>query len=154
MSHLFAIIMAGGAGTRFWPASRNDRPKQLLPLAGRHGETLVAASVRRIAPLCPPERIIVVTARHLTPAMREALPMIPSENFLSEPVSRNTAPCIGWAVATIRRRDEDAVVMVLPSDHFVADEPSFRKTLLEAVEASKDWPVVTVGITPTRPETG
>jgi len=154
MSHLFAVIMAGGAGTRFWPASRNDLPKQLLPLAGREGETLVAASVRRIGSICPPERIIVVTARHLTEAMRAALPELPSENFLSEPAARNTAPCIGWAAATIRRRDPDAVVMVLPSDHFVADEARFRETLLQAVEAAKTWPIVTIGITPTRPETG
>src|SRR6266550_4105205 len=103
MSHLFAIIMAGGAGTRFWPASRNDRPKQLLPLAGKGNEPLVAASVRRILPICSVERVIVVTGGHLLPAMRAALPELPAENFLSEPVPRNTAPCIGWAAATVER---------------------------------------------------
>ncbi len=154
MSHLYAVIMAGGAGTRFWPASRHDRPKQLLALAGDDGEPLVAASVRRILPICPVERVIIVTARHLVPAMRAALPMLPEENFLSEPVPRNTAPCIGWAAATIRRRDPDALVMVLPSDHFVADEAGFREALLRAATAAKGSSIATIGITPTRPETG
>jgi mannose-1-phosphate guanylyltransferase len=154
MTKLFTVVMAGGAGTRFWPASRHDRPKQLLPLAGLPGEPLIAASVRRILPVCPEERILVVTARHLTPAMRVALPGLPAENFLSEPTPRNTAPCIGWATATLLRRDPDAVVMVLPSDHFIADEDGFRAAVLEAAELTKTCAVATVGITPTRPETG
>jgi mannose-1-phosphate guanylyltransferase len=154
MSHLYAVIMAGGAGTRFWPASRSDRPKQLLPLAGKGNEPLIAASVRRILPLCPAERVVVVTARHLIDAMRAALPDLPAENFLAEPVPRNTAPCIGWAAAAIRRRDPEAVIMVLPSDHFIGDEPGFRAALLRAVEAAKGSSVATIGITPTRPETG
>ena len=154
MSHLYAVIMAGGAGTRFWPASRPDRPKQLLPLAGRPGEPLIAATVRRILPLCPVERILVVTAGHLTPAMRDALPSLPAENFLSEPTPRNTAPCIAWATATLARRDPDAVVMVLPSDHFIADEAGFRTAAVEAAELTKSCAIATIGITPTRPETG
>ena len=154
MSHLYAVVMAGGAGTRFWPASRPDRPKQLLPLAGRPGEPLIAATVRRILPLCPPERILVVTAGHLTSAMRAALPSLPAENFLSEPTPRNTAPCIAWATATLARRDPDAVVMVLPSDHFIADEAGFRTAVVEAAELTKSCAIATIGITPTRPETG
>jgi len=154
MAHLYTVIMAGGAGTRFWPASRHERPKQLLPLAGNGEEPLVTASVRRILPICPPDRVIVVTARHLVSAMREALPGLPAENFLCEPVARNTAPCIGWASATIRRRDPNALVMVLPADHFVADEAGFRDALLRAVEASKTTTIATIGITPTRAETG
>jgi mannose-1-phosphate guanylyltransferase len=154
MSHLYAVIMAGGAGTRFWPASRSDRPKQLLPLAGKGNEPLIAASVRRILPICPAERVVVVTARHLTEAMRAALPDLPAENFLSEPVPRNTAPCIGWAAAAIRRRDPEAIIMVLPSDHFIGDEPRFREALLRAADAAKNCSVATIGITPTRPETG
>jgi mannose-1-phosphate guanylyltransferase len=154
MSHLYAVIMAGGAGTRFWPASRTDRPKQLLPLGGKGNEPLVAASVRRILPICPPERVVVVTARHLMNAMRAALPDLPAENFLAEPVPRNTAPCIGWAALEIRRRDPEAVIMVLPSDHFIGDEPRFRAALLRASEAATTCSVATIGITPTRPETG
>src|SRR5579859_2412783 len=154
MSHLYAVIMAGGAGTRFWPASRNDRPKQLLPLAGRGNEPLVAASVRRILPICSVERVIVVTGAHLVQAMRAALPELPAENFLCEPVPRNTAPCIGWAATTIKRRDPEAVIMVLPSDHFIGDEDAFRAALLRAAEAAQRSSVATIGITPTRPETG
>jgi mannose-1-phosphate guanylyltransferase len=154
MSQLYAVIMAGGAGTRFWPASRPDRPKQLLPLAGRPDEPLIAATVRRILPLCSAEHILVVTAGHLTGAMRGALPALPAENFLSEPAPRNTAPCIAWATATVARRDPDAVVMVLPSDHFIADEAGFRTTALAAAELAKICAIATIGITPTRPETG
>jgi mannose-1-phosphate guanylyltransferase len=154
MPHLYAVIMAGGAGTRFWPASRSARPKQLLPLAGRSGEPLIAASVRRILPICPPERVVVVTAAHLTEAMRAALPEVPEANFLSEPCPRNTAPCIGWATTTLLRRDPEAQIMVLPSDHFIADEERFRATLLRAADAAKKCSVATIGITPTRPDTG
>jgi mannose-1-phosphate guanylyltransferase len=154
MPDLYAVIMAGGAGTRFWPASRSARPKQLLPLAGRSGETLIAASVRRILPICSAQRVVVVTAKHLIEAMRAALPELPDANFLSEPVPRNTAPCIGWAAATLLRRDPEAQIMVLPSDHFIGDEEGFRAALLRAVEASKTWPIATIGVTPTRPETG
>lgn len=154
MPQLYAVIMAGGAGTRFWPASRHDRPKQLLPLAGRPGEPLIAASARRILPLVPEERILVVTARHLTAAMRTALPGLPAENFLSEPIARNTAPCIGWATATLQRRDPDAIVMVLPSDHFIADEDGFRDAMRAAAKLAETYSIATVGITPTRPETG
>src|SRR5690242_8983510 len=130
MTHLYAVIMAGGAGTRFWPASRSDRPQQLLPLAGKGHEPLVAASVRRILASGPAERVVVVTPRHLFDAMRAGLPDLPAEDFLSEPVPRNTAPCIGWAATAIRRRDPNAVIMVLPSDHFIGDEPGFREALL------------------------
>jgi mannose-1-phosphate guanylyltransferase len=153
MSPLYTVIMAGGAGTRFWPASRADRPKQLLPLAGSD-EPLIAATVRRILPLCPPERVLVVTAERLLPATRAALPALPAENFLAEPSPRNTAPCIGWAAITVRRRDPDATLMVLPSDHHIADEEGFRRVLSRASTAAEHSPIVTIGITPTRAETG
>jgi mannose-1-phosphate guanylyltransferase len=125
-----------------------------LALAGKGDETLVAASVRRILPVCPPERVLVVTARHLGEAMRAALPGIPPDNFLYEPTPRNTAACIGWGASTVRRRDPGATVMVLPSDHYVADEEGFRAALLRASQAAESWPIVTIGISPTRPETG
>lgn len=153
MSNLYAVIMAGGAGTRFWPASRANLPKQLLPLAGS-GEALLAATVRRILPLCPEERIFIATGAHLVDACRDALPGIPAENFLAEPLPRNTAPCIGWAAATILRRDPEAKIMVLPSDHHIADEAGFRSVLQRANEAADAHAIVTVGISPTRPETG
>ncbi len=153
MSHVFTVIMAGGAGTRFWPASRARRPKQLLPLAGRADEALLAATVRRVLPLCPWERVLVVTASHLADATREVLPELPPENLLAEPCARNTAPCIAWAAATIRRRDPDATVMVLPADHHIADEEGFRAALGRAIAAAQT-DIATIGIRPTRPETG
>lgn len=153
MSKLFAVIMAGGAGTRFWPASRHQRPKQLLPLTGSE-EPLIAATLRRILPLLPPERVLIATGRHLVEASRSALPQIPAENFLAEPMARNTAACIGWAAATIRRRDPEALVMVLPADHHIEDEEAFRSVLLRAIQAAEKGAIATIGIEPTRPETG
>jgi len=154
MSKVYAVIMAGGAGTRFWPASRSLRPKQLLPLAGSDAETLLAATVRRLDPLVPAERVIVVTGEHLAEATSRALPGVPPAQILREPAPRNTAPCIAWANATIARLDPDAVVMVLPSDHFIGDEPAFKKVLAAAVESAERGRVTTVGIVPARPETG
>src|SRR5688572_3139005 len=108
--------MAGGAGTRFWPASRNKRPKQLLPLAGKSDEPLLAATVRRLDPLVPAERVLVVTGEHLADGTAQAVPGVRRDHILCEPAARNTAPCIAWANATIARLDPEAVVMVLPSD--------------------------------------
>jgi len=150
----YAVIMAGGAGTRFWPASREARPKQLLSLAGQPGETLLAATVKRLAPLVPPERVYVVTAERLAEATRAALPAVPAENVLCEPVARNTAPCIAWATAVLRARDPEAVVAVLPSDHHIEDEPAFREVLTKAYATAKSGVCTTIGIVPTRAETG
>jgi mannose-1-phosphate guanylyltransferase len=154
MAKVFAVIMAGGAGTRFWPASRSLRPKQLLPLAGAENETLLAATIRRLEPLVTPDRVIVVTGEHLAEGTAHAVPGVPAAQILREPAPRNTAPCIAWANATVARLDPDAVVMVLPSDHFIADEPGFQKVLAAAVASAERGRVTTVGIVPTRPETG
>src|SRR4051812_42103298 len=108
-ANVYAVIMAGGAGTRFWPASRAGRPKQLLPLAGNPDEPLLAATVRRIAPLVPAERVYVATGQHLLAATAACLPAVPKEQLLAEPVPRNTAPCIGWAVRAIQKRDPEAL---------------------------------------------
>jgi mannose-1-phosphate guanylyltransferase len=153
MPKLYAVIMAGGAGTRFWPASRQLRPKQLLPLA-RPDETLLASTVRRLDPLVSADRIVVVTGEHLADATARAIPDVPTSQILREPAPRNTAPCIAWANATIARLDPDAIVMVLPSDHFIADEPGFRAVLERAVASAESGRVTVVGIVPTRPETG
>lgn len=154
MSNLYAVIMAGGAGTRFWPASRSLRPKQLLPLAGAGDEPLLTATVRRLRPLVPEERCVIVTGEHLTDATRRAVPGVPTENVLAEPAARNTAPCIAWATAVIARRDPDAVVMVLPSDHFIGDEAGLTNVLRAAVRVAEQGAITTVGIVPTRAETG
>ncbi|MBX3207537.1 MAG: mannose-1-phosphate guanylyltransferase [Labilithrix sp.] len=154
MSNVYAVIMAGGAGTRFWPASRALRPKQLLPLAGAENETLLAATVRRLRPLVTEDRVVVVTGEHLAEPTARAVPGVPEAQILREPAPRNTAPCIAWANATIARLDPDAVVMVLPSDHFISDEPGFQRVLELAVASAERGHVTTVGIVPSRPETG
>jgi mannose-1-phosphate guanylyltransferase len=154
MAKVYAVIMAGGAGTRFWPASRALRPKQLLPLAGASEETLLASTVRRLAPLVTEDRVVVVTGEHLADATAKVVPGVPRSQILCEPAPRNTAPCIAWATATIARRDPEAVVAVLPSDHFIANEQEFRSVLDRALQSAASGRVTTVGIVPTRPETG
>ena len=151
---VYAVIMAGGAGTRFWPASREKHPKQFLALGARDDESLLEATINRIAPLVPHERIFVATGRHLEAKAKALLPHIPAENILAEPLARNTAPCIGWATAVIQRRCSNAIVMVLPSDHVVTDEDEFRRVLTKATEAAARGFITTIGIVPTRPETG
>ena len=148
----WAIVLAGGAGTRFWPASRQAVPKQLLPLAS--SEPLLAATVHRMAPVALPERVVVVTGAHLLEATRAVVPEVPAENFLAEPVPRNTAPAIAWATAEIARRDPDALCMVLPSDHFIAQPDAYLAAVKTALDGAKRGYLTTIGIRPSRPETG
>jgi mannose-1-phosphate guanylyltransferase len=154
MRSLYTVILAGGAGTRFWPASRQHNPKQFLALGTDPTEALLRATVRRILPLCPPERILIATGAHLAEATRALLPELPAANLLAEPTPRNTAPCIGWASRVVARRDPDATVMIFPADHVVTDEAAFLGTLAEAVELARAGFIATVGLEPTRPETG
>jgi mannose-1-phosphate guanylyltransferase len=154
MLHVHAVILAGGSGTRFWPASRRLLPKQLLPLAGRPGEALIAATVRRLEPLVPPENVWIATGQALADATAAALPRVPRSQILAEPVARNTAPPIGWAAAVIARRDPEAILAVLPADHYIADEPGFLRVIERALRAAEEGWLTTVGIVPTRPETG
>jgi mannose-1-phosphate guanylyltransferase len=154
MNRVYAIILAGGSGTRFWPASRRARPKQLLAIAPGTHESLIAATLRRIEPLCSRDDVLIATGAHLVEATRKALPALPESAFLGEPVARNTAPCIAWATSVIHRRDPDALVMVLPSDHHIGDEPRFRAALERALASAQDGVITTIGIAPSRPETG
>jgi len=154
MPQVHAIVLAGGSGTRFWPASRRATPKQFLSILPGSAETLIGATVRRIAPLVPAERVIIATGTHLLDAARRALPEVPEDAFLGEPVARNTAPCIGWATAVLARKDPDALVMVLPSDHYIGDEPRFLGALERALDSARSSAITTIGIVPTRPETG
>ncbi len=154
MADTYAVIMAGGSGTRFWPASRPERPKQLLPLAPGDDRSLLRATVDRISPLVPIERVLVVTSTALAEATRADLPGLPEENLLAEPVGRNTAPCVGWAAAVIARRSPEARLMVLPADHHIGDEKTYLQTLATALDAASEGDLVTVGLKPTRPETG
>ncbi|HEU4412658.1 MAG TPA: mannose-1-phosphate guanylyltransferase [Polyangiaceae bacterium] len=150
----YAVVLAGGAGTRFWPASRDERPKQFLALGPDPAEPLLAATRRRVAPLCPPERLYVATSERLRAPTARALPDLPGAQILCEPVGRNTAPCIGWATHVIARRDPDALVMVFPADHVVGDEPAFLGALREALAQAEAGFFATIGLAPTRPETG
>ncbi len=154
MSDVYAVVLAGGSGTRFWPASRRARPKQLLPLAPGSKSALIADTVRRIRPLAPPERVVVATGRSLVEGTRRALPDVSPDGFLAEPVARNTAPCIAWAASIIHRKDPDALAMVLPSDHHIADEQRFLEVLGRALASAESGTITTVGIEPTRPDTG
>ena len=154
MNNVFAVILAGGSGTRFWPASRRLRPKQLLRIAPGSEETLIASTARRLSSLVPSERILVATSSDLLEATQAALPNIPKDNFLAEPVARNTAPCIGWANSVVARRNPKAVLAILPSDHQIADEAGFTSMLTEALRSAEAGVVTTIGVEPTRPETG
>jgi mannose-1-phosphate guanylyltransferase len=154
MPAIHAVILAGGSGTRFWPASRRRTPKQLLPLAGQADVPLIAATLNRLAPLVPAERVWISTGASLVDATAATLPSVPRAHFLAEPVARNTAPAIAWATATIARTEPDALVAVLPADHCIADEPQFRAVLSRALGAAEAGWLTTVGIVPTRPETG
>src|SRR5689334_18585847 len=154
MNHLYALVMAGGSGTRFWPASRRARPKQLLPIGPRGDESLLEGTLRRIAPLCTPERTLVVTGEHLLEATQRAVQSFAGTVVVGEPMPRNTAACIGWGTALIRRMDPEAVVMALPSDHHVRNEPAFVEAALAAARSAMAGPITTLGIRPTSPETG
>lgn len=153
MMTTYAVILAGGKGTRFWPQSRARRPKQLLPIVTER--TMVQETARRLEPLVPPERIWVVTGGDHAAELREQLPEVPEEQIVVEPVGRNTAPAIGLAAALIEKQDPGAAMIVLPADHHILAPEAFRATLERALEvaASGEW-LVTIGIEPTGPETG
>lgn len=152
---IVAVIMAGGKGERFWPRSRVKRPKQLLPLLGT--QTMIQETVRRIEPFVQDDQVFVVTGAEYREPILEQLPQIPRANVIVEPSGKNTAPCIGLAAAHIshRLRDEDITMVVLPSDHLISDEGQFVATLVSAIEAAEGGDrLITIGIRPTRPETG
>jgi len=151
---LHAIVMAGGSGTRFWPASRAGLPKQLLPLAGER--TLLEDTVARLDGLVPPDRMLVVTAARLLEAARRQLPAVPAANVIGEPCKRDTAPCIGLAALLLLRDDRDATMAVMPSDHVIRPEADFRRGIEQAAALVDAAPgrLVTFGIRPTYPAEG
>jgi mannose-1-phosphate guanylyltransferase len=151
---LHAIIMAGGSGTRFWPKSRREKPKQLLRLAG--DATMLQQTVARIEPLVAPERILIITGADQAAATREQLSNLPAENIIAEPAPRDTAPCVGLAAGLVAGRDPTGTMIVMPADHVIEPATAFQKTVQAAVDAVTDDPsaLVTFGIKPTRPETG
>ncbi|MBN2539816.1 MAG: mannose-1-phosphate guanylyltransferase [Deltaproteobacteria bacterium] len=150
---MYAVIMAGGKGTRFWPLSREKKPKHLLNITGK--KTIIQYTVDRVTPLVEKDNILIVTGASHCDEIREQLPELPAENILIEPVGRNTAPCIGLAAIHIRKRDPDAVMFVLPSDHLITNAEGFLASLTTAREMAKREPcLVTIGIKPRWPETG
>lgn len=148
---LWAVVMAGGRGTRFWPLSRRALPKQCLSLDG--GPTLIQRTLRRLHPLVPPERVLVVTGPDMVDAVRAQLPELPAENLLVEPAPRNTAPVVAWTAQVVAARG-GGVLAVLPSDHAITHEDRFRAALAAGARVAEGGALVTLGVVPTRPETG
>lgn len=148
---LHAVIMAGGAGTRFWPASRMARPKQLLDLAGRR--TMIQATVDRLEGMIPAQRMLVVTNQSLVSAIAEQLPQLPAGSILGEPCKRDTAACIGLAAELIARKDAQAVMAVLPADHVIRQPELLPTAIADAVRLVEDDPrrIVTLGTRPSYP---
>ena len=151
VEHRYAVIMAGGGGTRLWPLSRKDKPKQLLPLIGQ--ETLFQSTVARLRELFPPERILVVTVADQALEMKQQAPELPEENYLIEPAPRGTASVVGLAAMALQKRDPEASMAILPSDHFIRNVDLFHYLLKAAFDVADDQYLVTLGITPTMPST-
>lgn len=151
---LTALIMAGGKGTRFWPLSTEEKPKQFLNLIGE--ETMIQMTINRIKLIIPIERIFVCTGEMYVDLVKEQLPELPDRNIIVEPEGRNTAPCIALSAMVIDRYYKNSNMVVLPSDHLINDEEEFRNTLLAADSfiREKDEAIVTLGMNPTRPEVG
>jgi mannose-1-phosphate guanylyltransferase len=146
MEHFYAVVMAGGSGTRFWPLSRKHKPKQTLPILG--GATMVRQTVERLFPLFEPRQIFVVTAKEHSDVVRRDLDLIPQENIIDEPTGRDTAAAIGLAATFLRWRDEDAAFAVLPADHFIDQPLRFQAALSKGREAARSGALVTFGIKP------
>jgi mannose-1-phosphate guanylyltransferase len=150
---LHAVVMAGGAGTRFWPRSTEARPKQFLNIFG--DRTMLQSTVDRTKSLIPAERVWVITNDKYVDLVQQQLPDVPTENIVGEPIGRNTAPCVAAAATLIEKRDPDATMVVLPADHLIS-EPGKFISILEAAEAKakESNSLITIGIEPSHPETG
>ncbi|MFO0261619.1 MAG: mannose-1-phosphate guanylyltransferase [Planctomycetota bacterium] len=148
---LHTVIMAGGAGTRFWPASRRNHPKQVLQLAG--DRSMLQSTVDRLEGLCPAERILVVTNQQLVEKVRQQLPQLPAAAVIGEPAKRDTAPCVALAAEWLLADDPEAVMLVTPADHVIEPAEKFREAIAQAVQLVEADPqrIVTFGIRPTYP---
>jgi len=151
-NNYYAVIMAGGGGTRLWPLSRQARPKQMLRLGG--DRTLFQMAIDRLDGVFPPERILIVTVAEQAVQLQAQCPQIPKDNFLLEPLPRGTASVVGLAAVVIQQRDPDATMAVLTADHFIENVPYFRKLILAAYNLAQDGYLVTLGIKPTFASTG
>lgn len=152
--HRYCVIMCGGVGSRFWPYSRADRPKQFIDFLGT-GRTLLQMSFDRILPIVPAENVIIVTNEQYAPIVKEQLPELKDDQILLEPARRNTAPCIAWAAYHIAARDPEASMIVTPSDHLITREREFEKSVETGFDfVENNNALLTLGIKPVRPETG
>ncbi len=152
IDHLYAVVMAGGGGTRLWPMSRRQHPKQTLSLTG--ARTLFQVAVDRLLPLITLEQIFVVTTAEQVDSLVAQYPQIPRSNFIIEPQGRGTASCIGLSALVLQQMDPEATMIVVTADHYIADEETFRDSLEAAREIAGEGYLVTMGIEPTYPSTG
>lgn len=154
MNNHYAVIMAGGIGSRFWPVSKTSRPKQFIDILGT-GKTLIQQTYERLLKICPPENIYIVTNELYRNLVKEQLPGTQDEQILCEPTARNTAPCIAYASYKIAQKNPNAVTIVAPSDHLILQEDRFADTINQAFAfAASGNKLITLGIVPTRPDTG
>ncbi len=154
MKNTYCVIMAGGIGSRFWPISRTDRPKQFLDILGT-GKSLIRQTYERFLELCPPENFMVVTSDSYKKMILEHIPELDDSQVLAEPQRRNTAPCIAYACNKIYRRNADSNVIIAPSDHLITREAEFVKQVKRGIDfVSENDVLLTLGISPHRPETG
>ena len=152
MKNFYALIMAGGQGTRLWPMSRVETPKQLLPLVD--DQSMFSTSVKRIESIFDPDNIFVVTSQAYANELQLDSPQIPKQNYIIEPYGKNTAPALGLALAYIQTHDPDATVAILTADHFIANQDKFCRVLETAYEVAQNGKIVTLGISPSYPATG
>lgn len=149
-NHHYGVIMAGGSGSRFWPLSRDAKPKQFLDFA-HTGKSFLRQTYDRLCGIVPPENILVVTLTKYHDAVKEHIPELPEANILTEPYSRNTAPCIAYAMYSILKRDPDAVMVISPSDHMITNVQLYVETVSEALQyAAKHDSLITLGVVPDR----
>ncbi len=151
--NVYAVIMAGGVGSRFWPRSRAKTPKQLLKIFSE--DTMIQATVKRLDGLIDSDKILIITNKIQKEQIIEQLPKIPIENIIAEPFGKNTAPCVALSAVIVNKLNPDSIIVTLPADHLILDEILFKETLVKAIEfASSNNALVTIGIKPSRPETG
>ena len=154
MENNYVVIMCGGVGTRFWPFSRTNNPKQFHDVLGT-GRTLLQQTADRFEGVCPQENVYVVTSDSYVDLIKEQLPFLTDEQILTEPCRKNTAPCVAYACYKIHKQNPDANIVVAPADHIILKEEAFKTRILTAIEeTATNQNIVTLGITPTRPDTG
>ena len=154
MENNYAIIMAGGIGSRFWPFSTHNKPKQFLDILGT-GRSLIQLTFDRLSKVCPSNQIFIVTNGEYEQLISDQLPEIPKDNVLFEPVRRNTAPCVAYGCYKIHDQNPNANILVAPSDHLITKEEEYLRTILHAYKAASENDIlITLGIKPTRPDTG